>query len=74
MYVSDRTQAVQTGRVDGFGVPSQTKVVQYAVLFRKYAVVGSLCASICNMAHDSLKTYVCVLYCSPCAPLRWPHG
>ena len=24
------------------------------------------------MAHDSLKTYVCVLYCSPCAPLMAP--
>ena len=24
------------------------------------------------MAHDSLKTYVCILYCSPCAPLMAP--
>ena len=24
------------------------------------------------MAHDSLKMYVCVLYCSPCAPLMPP--
>ena len=35
----------------------------------RQTTVGSLCEYI---GHDCLKTYVCVLYCSPCAPLMAP--
>ena len=65
---SAAAQRVQSG-AHGEQYSTHTYAFAQSCDVRYKAVLGSLHES---YAHERLKTYVCILYCTPCAPLMAP--